>query len=108
MPKDAAHVYYVAPDGKTNASGATLGQPTTLDSAIERVVTGDAIILRGGTYRTGGLKLNQGITMQPYADEHPVHQRNRGRLEMGSAARQRLAHFLDESVPGKTAELVAA
>jgi parallel beta-helix repeat protein len=72
VPKDAAHVYYVAPDGQTNVSGATLDQPTTLESAIERVVTGDAIILRGGTYRTGGLKLNQGITMQPYADEHPI------------------------------------
>ena len=28
--------------------------------------------MRGGTYRTGGLKLNQGITIQPYADEKPV------------------------------------
>ena len=72
IPKDAAHVYFVAPDGASNAAGSTLEQPTTLDSAIERVVTGDAIILRGGVYRTGGLKLNQGIVMQPYAGEHPV------------------------------------
>ena len=72
VPKDAAHVYYVALDGQTNASGATLAEPTTLDSAIARVVTGDAIILRGGTYRVGGLQFNQGITIQPYADEHPV------------------------------------
>jgi hypothetical protein len=71
LPK-AAHVYYVAPDGKADAPGTTLDQPTTLETAISRVVTDDAIILRGGTYRTGGLKLNQGITMQPYADEHPV------------------------------------
>ncbi len=28
--------------------------------------------MRGGTYRTGGLRLNQGITLQPYADERPV------------------------------------
>ena len=72
VPKDAAHVYYVAPDGKPDASGATLAEPTTLASAIDRVVTHDAIILRGGVYRTGGLLLNQGITIQPYADEHPV------------------------------------
>ena len=72
LPKNAAHIYYVSPEGKTDASGATLGEPTTLKSAIERVVTGDAIILRGGTYRTGGLRFNQGITLQPYADEHPV------------------------------------
>ena len=28
--------------------------------------------MRGGTYRTGDLTLNQGITIQPYADEKPV------------------------------------
>ncbi len=68
----AAHVYYVAPDGGAEATGASLDRPTTLEAAIDRVVTGDAIVLRGGTYRTGGLRLNQGITMQPYADERPV------------------------------------
>jgi parallel beta-helix repeat protein len=72
IPANAAHVYYVAPDGKADASGATLAEPTTLESAIARVVTGDAVILRGGTYRTGGLMLNQGITLQPCADEQPV------------------------------------
>lgn len=72
VPKNAAHVYFVAPDGQANASGASLAEPTTLASALESVVTGDAIILRGGTYRTGNLIFNQGITMQPYLDEHPV------------------------------------
>ena len=28
--------------------------------------------MRGGTYRSGGLQLNQGITLQPYRDEVPV------------------------------------
>jgi hypothetical protein len=69
---NAPHVYYVAPDGRADASGTTLGQPTTLESAIANVVTGDAIILRGGVYRTGGLLLNQGITLQPYRDERPI------------------------------------
>ncbi len=68
----AARIYYVAPDGKADAAGSSLEQPTTLESAIAKVVTGDAIVLRGGTYRTGGLRLNQGITMQPYRDERPV------------------------------------
>jgi parallel beta-helix repeat protein len=72
LPAGAAHIYYVAPEGKAEAAGTTLAEPTTLAAAIERVVTGDAIVLRGGTYRTGGLLLNQGITMQPYADERPV------------------------------------
>jgi hypothetical protein len=68
----AAHVYYVAPDGKPDARGTTLAEPTTIETAIERVVTGDVIVLRGGVYRTGGLRLNQGITLQPYGDEQPV------------------------------------
>ena len=72
LPKDAGKIYYVAPDGNAGESGETLARPTTLASAIERVVTGDAIVMRGGTYRTGNLQLNQGITMQPYADEQPV------------------------------------
>ena len=72
VPKDAAHVYYVAPDGKADAPGLTLTEPTTIEAAIARVVTGDAVILRGGTYRTGGMVFNQGITMQPYRDEVPV------------------------------------
>jgi Right handed beta helix region len=71
VPK-ATHVYYVAPDGKADASGTALDQPTTIESAIDRVVTGDAIILCGGVYRTGGLVLNQGVTIQPYLDERPV------------------------------------
>lgn len=72
VPKTAAQVYYVAPDGRAEAAGTSLNAPTTLDAAVARVVTGDAIVLRGGTYRTGGLVLNQGITMQPYRDEVPV------------------------------------
>ncbi len=71
VPKDAAHVYYVAPDGQADAAG-TLEAPSTLEAVIPKVVTGDAIILRGGTYRTGGLVLNQGITMQPYRNEVPI------------------------------------
>jgi parallel beta-helix repeat protein len=72
LPKDAQKIYYAAPDGNAQESGESLGNPTTLEAAIERVETGDAIILRGGTYRTGDLILNQGITIQPYADEQPV------------------------------------
>jgi hypothetical protein len=71
IPK-ALHVYFVAPDAKADSLGTTLERPTTLEAAIERVVTGEAIVMRGGVYRTGGLILNQGITLQPYADERPV------------------------------------
>lgn len=72
IPSDAGKVYYVAPIGDASQPGTDLAKPTTLEKAIEKVVTGDAIILRGGTYRTGNLKLNQGITLQPYKNEKPV------------------------------------
>ncbi|PTT87246.1 hypothetical protein DBR42_12105, partial [Pelomonas sp. HMWF004] len=65
-------VYFVAPDGKAESPGRTLAEPTSIEAAMPRVVTGDTIVLRGGTYRTGGLQLNQGITLQPYLDETPV------------------------------------
>ena len=71
IPK-AAHVYYVAPDGNSEWRGTALKQPTTIEAAIERVVTGDAIVMRGGVYRTGNLVFNQRITMQPYAGERPI------------------------------------
>jgi len=69
---DSGRVYYVAPDGKAGAPGTAIGEPTTIEAAIDRVLTGDTIVMRGGTYRTGGLTLNQGITLQPYAGERPV------------------------------------
>lgn len=72
LPEVTGKIYYVAPDGKAENKGEKLDKPTTLKKAIENVVTGDAIVMRGGTYRTGELILNQGITIQPYADEKPV------------------------------------
>ena len=72
LPEVEGQIYYVATDGKAEESGTSIEEPTTLSAAIERVETGDAIILRGGIYRIGGMVLNQGITMQPYADEHPI------------------------------------
>jgi parallel beta-helix repeat protein len=72
LPKVEGKIYYVAVDGRADQSGESLASPTSLEAAIERVRTGDGIVMRGGTYRTGNLLLNQGITIQPYADEQPV------------------------------------
>lgn len=72
LPEVEGMVYFVSPGGDADASGDSVDVPTTIESAISRVVTGDAIVLRGGVYRTGDLMLNQGITMQPYQDEQPV------------------------------------
>lgn len=65
-------VIHVAVDGKATAPGESTARPTTIESAIERARTGDVIVMRGGTYRTGNLRFNQGITIQPYLDEQPV------------------------------------
>ncbi len=72
VPAGANHVIYVAPDGAAAADGSALARPTSLAAAIERAVTGDVVVLRGGVYRVGGLVLNQGITLQAHADEQPV------------------------------------
>jgi len=72
LPEESGNIFYVAPNGKTENSGESLSQPTTIEAAIQKVVTGDAIVMRGGVYRTGNLILNQGITIQPYTDEQPV------------------------------------
>jgi parallel beta-helix repeat protein len=72
LPVVPGKIYYVAMDGQAGTNGETPDLPTTLTAAIERVKTGDAIVMRGGTYRTGNLLLNQGITIQAYADEQPV------------------------------------
>ncbi len=72
IPDNAGKIYFAAPDGLTDAAGRSIESPTTLEAAIERAVSGDAIILRGGIYRTGNLILNQGITIQPYQNEEPV------------------------------------
>ncbi|HTR82462.1 MAG TPA: right-handed parallel beta-helix repeat-containing protein [Bacteroidota bacterium] len=72
MPSSAGTIYFVSPNGDSTQFGTAIGSPTTLEAAIGRARTGDAIVMRGGTYRTGNLILNQGITIQPYKDEEPV------------------------------------
>ena len=72
VPEKAGRIIYVAPEGDANAQGESAGAPTTIETAIAKAITGDVIIMRGGTYRTGNLVLNQGITIQPYSDELPV------------------------------------
>jgi hypothetical protein len=72
LPEVTGKIYYVAPAGNPKSTGKKADQPTTIERAIEKVNTGDAIILRGGVYRSGNLILNQGVTIQPYQNEQPV------------------------------------
>ena len=72
LPKVSGKIFYVAPDGDANATGIDISKPITLEAAVKKGDTGDAIILRGGVYRTGTLVFNQGLTFQPYKDEQPL------------------------------------
>ena len=64
--------------------------------------------MRGGTYRTGGLRLNQGITLQPYARRAPGPQGHPRGDRVGGPAQQRVEDVLDDAVPGQAPGLVAA
>ena len=72
LPDVPGAIYYVSPDGEAAADGLAPDNPVTIEEAFARVVTGDAIVMRGGIYRTGNLTFNQGIVIQPYRDEEPV------------------------------------
>lgn len=72
LPDVPGSIYFVSPNGDAGVSGLTLNKPTTIESAIVRAVSGDAIVMRGGTYRTGNLTFNQRIVIQPYQNEQPV------------------------------------
>ena len=72
LPQVSGTIYYVSPEGNAGAAGTEISKPTTLEAAVKKGVTGDAIILRGGIYRTGTLVFNQGLTFQPYKDEQPL------------------------------------
>ncbi|TCO09589.1 right-handed parallel beta-helix repeat-containing protein [Natronoflexus pectinivorans] len=72
LPDVSGTIYFVSPDGNPESEGTTLENPTAIEVAISKVVSGDAIVLRGGTYRTGDLVFNQAITIQAYMDERPV------------------------------------
>jgi hypothetical protein len=72
VPRVQGTVYYVSPDGDAASDGLSLGKPTTIEQAFTLVTSGDAIIMRGGVYRTGNLTFNQGITIQAYRNEVPV------------------------------------
>lgn len=72
VPKTTGKIFYASPDGNASAAGDNLNATTTIETAISKARTGDVIILKGGIYRTGDLKFNQGITIQPYRDEQPI------------------------------------
>ena len=71
-PKTSGKIFYVSPEGLSSVSGEKINEPTSIESAIKNANSGDVIILRGGIYRTGDLRINQGITIQPFEKEEPI------------------------------------
>ncbi|MEU6859249.1 polysaccharide lyase family 1 protein [Glycomyces sp. NPDC046736] len=79
-PGPSADQLFVAPTGTSGASG-TISDPTTLDSAVDRITPGGTIYMRGGTYN-----LSETVDIEPgndglsgdrtelwaYEDETPV------------------------------------
>ncbi len=90
LPKIAGKIFYVAPDGKAESAGDKLDAPATIEYAIANAKTGDAIVLRGGVYRSGDLLFNQGITLQPYGNEQPVFKGTRVATEWKRISRSGL------------------
>jgi hypothetical protein len=72
QPKSKGKILFVAPDGKSTNVGSSLKSAIPFAEAIKQANTGDVIIMRGGTYRIGNIRLNQGITIQPFKNEIPI------------------------------------
>src|SRR5690606_15110598 len=72
LPMISGTIYYVSPEGNAGSAGTDISKPTTFHTAVKNRVTGDAIILRGGVYRTGTHVFHQRLTFQPYKDEQPL------------------------------------
>lgn len=76
-PVHAGSTYYVATTGN-NAWAGTIGSPwRTIDHAVDSVIAGDTIIVRGGTYNeqvTFGVSGTAGniITLRNYTGETPI------------------------------------
>lgn len=101
---DAKTVYYAAPAGDPASDGLSIDSPTTIESAIVRALTGDAIVLRGGIYRTGGLRFNQGIVIQPYMDELPVFKGTRVATDWTASSDGRWSTSWDRLFPAAPAD----
>jgi hypothetical protein len=65
-------IYYVSPSGSDSNSG-TVGSPfATLSKAVSTAASGATIVLRGGTYRQGGLSIDKTLKIIAYPGETPV------------------------------------
>ncbi len=108
LPAGAGRIYFVSADGDSAKPGKELDDPTTLEAAISRVHSGDAIIMRGGTV--------------PYRQSRPQSGRNDSALcrrasgaerdirsrSMAESRERTVGHEMVSHVSFKTGRLVAA
>ena len=65
-------VLYVSPSGSDANSGTVDSPYATLAKAISASSSGGTIVLRGGTYRQGGISINKTLKIVAYPGEIPV------------------------------------
>ena len=108
VPKTAGHVYYVAPDGKADTAGAAPSEPTTIESAIARVVTRRRHhhARRHVSDRWDGVQ--SGHHDSALSRRGAGSEGHGGRDPVGGLARRRLAHTVEAAVSAEAGRLVAA
>lgn len=60
---------FVAPGGSDDAAGTEQAPYATVARAVERAPRGGTVVLRGGTYREGGIAVTKPLTLQPFPGE---------------------------------------
>lgn len=61
--------HFVSPSGKDGNRGTQASPWRTLEKALNSAPSGSTIVLRGGTYHEGDLRLTKKLTLQPYRQE---------------------------------------
>ncbi len=74
---NGTNIYYVATSGADNNPGTFEHPFRTIQHAVDRLVPGDTVLIRGGTYReqvslTASGTPDHPITIAGYGDEYPV------------------------------------
>lgn len=60
---------FISPSGNNSNRGTQASPWRTLEKALNSAPSGSTIVLRGGTYHEGDLRLTKKLTLQPYQQE---------------------------------------
>jgi hypothetical protein len=67
-----AATYYVAPSGSDSKSGSLSAPWKTIQYGVNRMVSGDTLIVRGGTYNENVTITKPRVTIKNYTGESPI------------------------------------